>query len=230
MKRLNFITIMLLISSFGSCQSELTEFEQGDLRVTIEQGEAWLHDFPLFLGITKKNPPQIAVWLEDTAGNYLTTVYVSHKIATGSWQAAGGNPRKEALPHWNYLRGLNTSLPDGVSGATPRSGFSVNLRPATASLSRFTLKVEVNHSTDFNAAYPKTASKGEANYSGGKDGSGQPALVYAVGVNLLSGEKVFEAALIGHSSPDGSDGKVYPDVSQCTTALNIVKRITVTVK
>jgi len=26
MKRMNFITIMLLISSFGSCQSELTEF------------------------------------------------------------------------------------------------------------------------------------------------------------------------------------------------------------
>ena len=24
-----------------------------------------MHDYPLFLGIKKKNPPQIAVWLED---------------------------------------------------------------------------------------------------------------------------------------------------------------------
>jgi len=244
MKRMNFIVIMLLISSLCSCQSELSEFEHGDLLARIEQGEEWLHDFPLFMGITKKNPPQIAIWLEDTTGNYLATVYASHKIATGSWQAAGGNPRKEALPHWDYVRGLQSisssnvsgnrpALPDGVSGATPRSGFSVKLRPTSVSngsLTRFTLKVEVNHSTDFNPAYPKTASKGDANYSGGKEGSGQPALVYAVDVNLLSGEKAFEAVLTGHSSPDGSDGEVYPDVSQCTTALNIVKRITVTVK
>jgi len=245
MKRMIFITLMLLISNLCSCQSELLEFEQGDLMASVEQGEEWLHDFPLFLGITKKNPPQIAIWLEDTAGNYLATVYASHKIATGSWQAAGGNPRYEALPHWDYKRSIQANreegasvassttrpaLPDGVSGATPRSGFSVKLRPSTAALTRFTLKVEVNHSTDFNSAYPKTASKGDANYSGGKDGSGQPALVYAVDVNLLSGEKLFEAVLTGHSSPDGSDGEVVSDVSQCTTALNIVKRITVTVK
>lgn len=53
-----------------------------------------MHDFPLFLGINKKNPPQIAIWTEDTEGHYLSTIYVTHKIATQSWQASGRKPQK----------------------------------------------------------------------------------------------------------------------------------------
>ena len=74
---LTFIYLWLI--SLCSCQKELIEYEKGDVKICIEQGEHWLHDFPLFLGINKKNPPQIAIWLEDTQGNYLSTVYVTHK-------------------------------------------------------------------------------------------------------------------------------------------------------
>lgn len=74
---LTFIYLWLI--SLCSCQKELIEYEKGDVKICIEQGEQWLHDFPLFLGINKKNPPQIAIWLEDTQGNYLSTVYVTHK-------------------------------------------------------------------------------------------------------------------------------------------------------
>ena len=89
---------------------------------------------------------------------------------------------------------------------------------------------EINHSTDFNEAFPKSAKDGEANYSGGKEGSGQPAIVYAANVDLSSGEKSFEANLMGHSSPDGSSGEVNKDTSGLTTALHIVKRITVIIQ
>lgn len=86
MKRaMNLLTMLLTLAVFCSCEKDLIEYEAGDIRVRIEAGKEWLHDFPVFLGISKKNPPQIAIWLEDTAGNYLSTIYVSHKIATQSW-------------------------------------------------------------------------------------------------------------------------------------------------
>ena len=223
-----------------SCQQELVGYERGSVKVVVEQGEAWLHDFSLFLGLKKKNAPQIAVWIEDPEGRYLETVYATHKIATQSWTAAGGNRRREALPHWCHRRGVRYAdglylptkkepLTDGVSGATPRGSFDLKLAPAEG-LTRFVVKVEVNHSTDFNDAWPESAREGEAGYSGGKLGSGQPAVVYAAEVDLSSGEREFEAVLVGHSSPDGSSGELFTDVSKLTSALRIVKRITVRVQ
>ena len=127
--------------SLTSCDKELIEYEQGDIKVCIEQGREWLHDFPVYLGIKKKLPPQIAIWLEARQGNYLSTVYVSHKIATQDWQMAKGISRKEALPHWCYSRGIiyedglylptkDKPVVDGISGATPRESFDVMLRTA----------------------------------------------------------------------------------------------------
>ena len=77
-------------------QPGISRIDSNDLKISIEKGEEWMHDFPLFLGINKKNPPQIAIWTEDMEGHYLSTIYVTHKIATQSWQASGGNRRKEA--------------------------------------------------------------------------------------------------------------------------------------
>ena len=77
---MNKMTIMgiwflsLLINS--GCNRDLVEYDSNDLKISIEKGEEWLHNFPLFLGINIKNPPQIAIWTEDMEGNYLSTVYV----------------------------------------------------------------------------------------------------------------------------------------------------------
>lgn len=223
-----------------SCNNDLVEYEHNDLKITVEKGDSWLHDFPVFLGINKKNPPQIAIWLEDTNGNYLSTVYVTHKIATQTWQASGKNRRKEALPHWCYSRGVKyedglylptkkSPFTDGLSGATPHSGFDVKIQPGSG-LDQFRVKVEINHSIDFNDNYPKSAKEGDSNYSGGEKGSGQPAVIYAVDVDLTSDRKEYSAELIGHSSADGSDGEIYPDTSSLTTALQIIKHITITVQ
>lgn len=240
MKKMIITWIYLSLLSFCSCQKELMEYQTGDVKICIEQGEEWLHDFPLFMGIKKKNPPQIAIWMEDMKGNYLSTIYVSHKIAAQAWQSAGGNRRKEALPHWCHSRGVqykdglylptkNEPLTDAISGATPRSNFNVKLHPAEL-LKQFRIKVEINHSTDFNEYYPKSAAEGDSNYSGGKEGSGQPAIVYAADIDLMSGNTSFQAVPIGHSSPDGSSGNVDADTSTLTTALHIVKRITINVQ
>ena len=65
----------------------------------------------LFLCIKKKNPPQIAIWIEDADGQYLGTLYASKKIATQSWASAGGNRRKETLPYWCYRQQPGRNLP-----------------------------------------------------------------------------------------------------------------------
>ena len=231
------LTLIGLAMTIGltSCEKELIVYRQGDMKICVEQGEEWLHDFPMLLGIKKKNPPQIAIWLEDMQGNYLSTVYVSHKIATQDWQMAKGNRRKEALPHWCHSRAIRYEdglyLPtkeepimDGISGATPHESFDVKLKTAS-DLKQFIIKIEVNHSTDFNDCYPKNAQEGDAHYSGGKEGSGQPAIIYRANIDLSKEATSFEATLIGHSSPDGSDGEIDTDMSGLTTALEIIKQI-----
>ena len=236
---------MLLISvitsmMMASCSKEQIEYQAGDLSVCIEAGDGWLHDYPLFLGIKKKNPPQIAVWLEDTDGRHLGTLYASKKIATQDWVGASGNRRKEALPYWCHRRGVvyedglylptkSQPLVDGMTGATPRTDFDVRLKDK-AGIRHFYVMVEVNHSIDFNDRYSENKKEDEPDYSGGPEGSGQPALIYRADVDLDSAYTSFDAVLIGHSSADGTDGKLYDDLQGITSALTIVKRITVNIK
>lgn len=224
----------------SSCDKDLVTYQQGDIKVYVKEGKEWLHDFPLFAGIKKKSPPHIAMWIEDLEGNYVSTIYVTHKIAREAWQANGKNRRKEALPVWCYARGIqypdglylpteDQPMVDGISGATPHGSFDVKMRPA-GNLKQFVVKVELNHSTDWNDDYPKNAKEGDDNYSGGSGGSGQPAIVYAATVDLDSDKTQYTASLIGHSSPNGSNGNIYPDTSSLTSALGIVKEITINIQ
>ena len=85
MKKMMMLFFVITSVMMMSCSNEHMEYQAGDLSVCIEAGDGWLHDYPLFLGIKKKNPPQVAVWLEDADGHYLGTLYASKKIATQGW-------------------------------------------------------------------------------------------------------------------------------------------------
>lgn len=231
---LAFICLNLL----NSCEKEELFFEKGDIQIEIETGEDWLHDFPLFLGLSKKNPPQFAIWIEDTTGNYLTTVFATYKIATEGWQANKGNRRKESLPHWCYQRGIvyedglmlptkENPLTDGITGATPTENKTILLTPVNLK-EPFVIKAEFNQSTDFNDFFPEDAAEEDANYSGGKEGSGQPAVIYCTTVYAETQETELE--LIGHSSPDGTNGNIYSNMQGVTTAKSIVESIKLTIK
>lgn len=233
------ISAMLMLN-VCSCEKEDLQFETDDISVKIIEGDNWIHDFPLFLGMNLKNPPQFAIWLEDTEGNYISTLFATKKIATEAWKSNDGNRRKEALPHWCYQRGIiyddglylptkEEPLIDGITGATPKAGIELKVEPAEY-LRQFILKVELNHSIDFNDSFPKNAKEGDLNYSGGDMGSGQPALVYSILIDLDSNIKEYTLQLIGHSSPDGTNGNVYEDLSGITSADKIVKKIVVQIK
>ncbi len=222
------ITMCLLtaaISMLMACSKENLEYQTGDISVNIEAGEEWLHDYPLFLGIKKKNAPQIAIWLEDTNERYLGTIYASRKIATQGWIGAGGNNRKEALPYWSHKHGEGF---DAVTGATPRTDFDVRVKEKPG-LRHFYVMVEVNHSIDFNDRYTDDKKEGDPDYSGGPEGSGQPALIYRAEVDLDSAQTTFDAVLIGRSSADGADGKLYDDLYGITSAFSIIERIYVSI-
>lgn len=232
--------VYLLSFMMISCDDEYIEYRNEELRITIEKGDEWLHEVPLFWVLQSKTPPQIAIWLEKPSGEYISTVYVSNKTATASWQYSNGSRKPESLPHWCYARGIRYEdglyaptktepVTDAMTGATPLGSFELQMNH-TGPLSEFVVKAEFNHQEDFNDYFPKDASPGTPNYSGGEHGSGQPAVVYAAKVNLNSAYKEFTAELVGHSSSDGSDGNIRSDISGLTTARNILKRLSVRIE
>ena len=176
--------------------------------------------------------------MEDTSGNYLSTIFVTYKIATEEWQSNKGNRRKESLPYWCHQRGVvyedglllptkERPLTDGITGATPTEDKTIKITPKNLE-KPFVIKAEFNHSVDFNDNYPKNAEEGDDNYSGGEGGSGQPAVIYATTVYPDTKYAVLE--LIGYSSPDGSNGEIYTDLQKLTSAKSIVRSINLTVK
>ena len=51
---LNILFVAAFLLSATSCEKEGLNYSTGDLRINLETVDALLHDFPLFLGISKK--------------------------------------------------------------------------------------------------------------------------------------------------------------------------------
>ena len=45
MKKMIMTWLCVSLFSFCSCQKDLIEYEAGDIKVCIEEGDEWLHDF-----------------------------------------------------------------------------------------------------------------------------------------------------------------------------------------
>ena len=60
---------------------------------------------------------QFAVWIEDASGTPVKTLFVTNFTAKGGYQK-----RPDASPLWVERSAAGTGVPDGVSGATPKSG------------------------------------------------------------------------------------------------------------
>lgn len=203
--------------------------------INIYKGQYYLHDFKVNSIMSIKTPPQIAVWVEDSQGNYAETLYATSKIVYQKWSKApsdtaknGQIKRDEALPYWTHKKGSAQIVPDTVTSATSLGSSTVNTKLNTTN-DTYIILAEINQSTDFNEYYPKEAKLGDDNYSGGEYGSGQPAIIYAATINAAD-NKTYELVPIGHSSPDGSDGNLYKDLSKLTTSKDIVSKITFTIK
>jgi hypothetical protein len=230
-----FLAAAVLSACSSATDVEAVEASQDEYRLVINTGEHWLHEFDLFLWFNMDNPPQYAIWMEGLDGNYLETIAVTEKMAKEKWIANDGNRRVEALPYWVHSRGQvysdglmlpngNNPLPDTVTTASAKTDSTLGFNPDTEGIVR--IIAEFNHSTDFNENYPLKVESGMTGYSGGEMGSGQPAVVYSVILELSElKDGPVRLNLEGHSSPDGTDGNLYPDCGSLTTALNIVDSV-----
>ena len=221
-----------------------TRFEhQGkNLSIDIKAGEHYSGPGAVILGVTTTGIPQMAVWVEDTQGNYLETLYVTKKASNSSYIQSlfGGDDvrRPEALPHWSFSRGIKGSdglmmptstkpIADAITGATPVSSF--DLRTVTdAKYQEVVVKFEINRSFDFNEVYHANAFPDDVVYSG-SGSSAQPSLIYAATIKLNDGDKYYFMNLLGRGHHSGKDGKIHSDLSGITTAKEMVSRIIIEV-
>lgn len=169
--------------------------------------------------------PQIAVWTEDTQGNYIQTLYVTRKFAKQDWGPAPHNKdscfRTSSLPYWlnKYVKAGNAApttnkpLPDGITSATPPGCFDLKTT-ITASPFPVVVKVEVNSAFDHDSAYNSRRKASKIN--------GQPAVVYTARTDRDPRlYPVVQMDLAGHSGEESGDPALYHDLSGLTTAKEI---------
>ena len=213
------------------------------LKVDFRAGDMYAAPGPKILWFRKTSTPQFAIWIEDLEGNYIDTLYATKKAATSSFFNADVFSdeiirRPESLPHWSHSRGVTEGdgimmpsreapLADAMTGATPLAHFDLQTVMAKP-LDKFVVKMEINRSFDFNDFFHPNAFPDDPIYSGSGN-SGQPSLVYSATVDVNDGQKYFFLNVLGHGHHSGQDGKIYTDLSNITTALNMVDRVFVEV-
>lgn len=195
--------------------------------------------------------PTFAFWLEDTAGNYLQTLYVTSKLAKNNFtvkvvsengedvfidepETKNQRERPEALPVWSHQYGVVSEkgnavptgkniVPDGYSGATLTENTLLNTITSSKLPDQFLVKMEINHSFDWNEFYTSNRYPDDPIYSGnGK--VGQPSLIYQTKIDRSKG-RYFAMELVGRGHHSGRNGNIYTDLSEITTAKQLVDRV-----
>jgi len=194
------------------------------------------------------NHPSFAIWTEDLDGNYIETLYVTQYVAKGKfahgelepghWKNEPGEARRPAtLPYWAHKRGIKapdglyipsseTEVPDALTTATPKSNFTLETATSYSGNKKFRVLMEINQAWDSNRFWTNNKFPDNNDYFG----SLQPALVYAVTINLQNSENEYHLNPIGHSHPTGANGKLSTDLTTLTTAKKIAHKIIVRFK
>ncbi len=208
------------------------------LVVEVKAGPEYTSPGPVVLGVQLTTVPQMAIWVEDTQGNYLETLYVTKKSATSSYIGELFSDeevrRPEALPHWSHQRGVESSdgllvpskadpMADALTGATPLHHYDLKTTLESKE-SQIVVKMEVNQSFDYNQTYHKNAFTDDPIYSGSGN-SAQPSLIYSATIDLESSERYSFLKLLGRGHHSGKHGEIISDVSGITTAKNLVERV-----
>lgn len=185
-----------------------------EVKISVGAGPNW----------KEKGNAQFAVWLEDSEGNYLKTLYVTKKASKKSWIFSPAKGRPESLPVWYHsskhecaknVKSKKEPSLDAVTSATPKGGVIFN--SLLEENKSYIIKAEFNTSFDYNDFYTKKSS----------GVNGQPSVVYQAEIpaDFTEGSEEIRLTFAGTGSLDGSDGIIHPDSSKLTTALSIVKLV-----
>ncbi len=243
-----FVVASLIISS--SCNNVKTKSVETANVEMIELNKSANTTPVIMIDFVKgrfHNHPLMAVWAENLNGDCLETFFVASSIGKGVFERASGGGgkwmpgpvrRPATLPYWAHKRGVKeadglylptqqTPMLDAVTGATPRGDFRLIATPTSTNFPKvFNLFFEINQSWDWNHYWNNAMFPDEPEYKT----SCQPSLVYSVKVNLENPDKLLTLNPIGHGHYAGKNGELFTDISTLTTALEIAKKITVTVK
>jgi hypothetical protein len=152
-----FIFAIILTAFFGysGCNTEGKRNNQtitpDGTELSIEPGEHWLGKMKVFIFSVNKTP-QMAAWIEDHQGQYVSTITVTNRSAKKDWISAPKEGRPEALPVWNHRIQKNRTQIDGVSAATSKGAIEVQIdNGSLINGSEYNVYLEINHSFDYNA-------------------------------------------------------------------------------
>lgn len=211
------ITVLLSVTSISA---------KAKLSIEVAPGQNYSHKY-MVLNLT----PQMAFWIEDTSGNFLSTMYVTKFSASTFGKTDVKRPA--ALPVWRHKgmwqktqKSETSKEIDAVSGATPKTSFEKiwNI-PDTLKPGQYNIFAEINCSFDYNDVYKKDLPKSDPNYN---DANGQPSVIYKGSIVTGNTPSNTSLAIVGHGSVSGEKGEIISDMTAVTTAKEIVKSIKVT--
>jgi len=171
---------------------------------------------------TFAEPPQFAIWIENSKTHKLKTVFVTSRVSKGDWEGKANVP--VALPRWFELfRGENKSFEivendrySAVTGATPKGDyFSVRIEVEPGS--SWICWIEMNLAGDFNEAFPEF---NEESLKEDEFSCGQPALIFKAEIIAEKGMKTVPV-LEAQSIWENGVNRVEPVSSGVTTARNV---------
>jgi hypothetical protein len=200
--------------------------------------------------------PQVAIWLEDSAGRYVETLLVTTSTARGLFYSgrSSGNfkdsddakqeensptRRVDALPYWSHKRNHkykdgfyspppDQPLPDAITSATPKKNFYFRSGSSgITGLAAFRVMVEVNVAFDENEYYSEYDFPEDSLYHSGTGLLGQPSVIYEVTVRKTDHDRYYVMSLAGHGHHSGSSGELIREMATISTARYIVERIVV---
>src|SRR6056297_3070099 len=117
MKKIMMVfTAVLFITTLHGIAAE--ELQKVELSIGLNPGPEYTHT-KWFVVIPMKLTPQMAFWVEDSRGRFVSSIFITEKAAEGSWKGGGDVTRPEALPVY-FGRYESTKTADAISGATPK--------------------------------------------------------------------------------------------------------------
>jgi hypothetical protein len=184
------------------------------ITLSVEPGAQWQGRMKFFIFSVKKMP-QLAAWIEDGNGMYISTITITNRGAKKNWRSAPEEGRPEALPVWNQKIQNNATQHeiDAVSSATSKGSVEAQINDGLLiNGQEYHVYLEVNHSYDYNETYPESIT----------GVNGQPSALYHA--QFIAGQSgTTSLAPLGRGSVDGSNGTITKGLEGLTTALEIIK-------
>ncbi len=217
---LSFVSLIIVVAGFLIFRT----FGRTLIQFDIHQNKELIHLS------TFAEPPQFAIWLENSNTHKFKTVFVTSRVSKGDWEGKPDVP--VALPRWFELfkgGGQSYDLVENdkysaVTGATPKNDyFSVRIEVEPGS--SWICWIEMNLAGDFNDSFPEfdVQSLKEDEFS-----CGQPALLFKTEITAEKNTK-YTPKLVAQSVWENGINRVEPVSDGVTSAREVFDDILVSV-